>query len=228
LFLTKYKNKTMKKITLLFSAAMLAGFTSCNKTNDQAANSANEFNEYVDSVKNATPVYTEENWTVIDMRYQERALKAEAALATLKEEDKIKAEESKEKFAEIKAAYTVEIQKAKDQRIADQKQKLRNDLFGEGKIGSDMSFDFVTGANAREVYHNFVEAIAANKANYSREDWDEIKVMYEALDTRKNIIEKDLATKDNLAIAKDKTRFAEIHAIHRTTAKVSESADSKE
>jgi hypothetical protein len=218
----------MKKLTLIFSAALLVGFTSCkNKADDQAQMSANEFNAYVDSVKNATPVYTETNWTIIDNGYQERAVKAEAALASLKEEDKAKAEESKVKYAEIKANYTAEIQKSKETIAAEQKQKLRNDLFGEGKIGADMSFDFVTGANAREVYTNFVNAVAANKDSYSREDWDEIKVLYEALDTRKNAIEKELSSKDNLAIAKEKIRFAEMHAAHRATSKVEENSDSK-
>ena len=46
------------------------------------------------------------------MGYKERALKAEAALASLKEEDKAKAEESKAEYAEIKANYEAEIQKA--------------------------------------------------------------------------------------------------------------------
>jgi hypothetical protein len=36
---------------------------------------------------------------------------------------------------------------------------------------------------------------------YTREDWDEIKVLYEALDTRKNTVEKDLASSDNMKIA---------------------------
>jgi hypothetical protein len=40
--------------------------------------------------------------------------------------------------------------------------------------------------------------VQANKDKYSREDWDEIKLMYEALDSRKNTVEKEgLSSEDN-------------------------------
>jgi hypothetical protein len=219
----------MRKITLIFSAALLVGFTSCkNEANEQAQKSAKEFNDYVDSVKNVTPVYTDSSWTVIDNGYQERAIKAEASLAALKEEDKKKTEESKAKYAELKANYDVEIQKAKNDRIALQKQKLRNALFGQDKIGADMSFDWVTGKNIRSVFEAFVNAVDLNKDSYSREDWDEIKVLYEALDNKKNTVEKDLSAKDNMAIAKEKVKFTKIHAANRVTSKVDENSASKE
>lgn len=219
----------MKQITLLISAAAIVGMTSCkNEANDQAKLSNDALVQYVDSVKKATPVYTDSVWTVIDMGYQERALKAEASLATMKEEDKAKVEESKAEYAALKATYEAEIIKSNEEKTLMQKQKLRNTLFGEGKIGSDMSFNFVTAQNAREVYHNFVEAVAANKEVYSREDWDEVKVLYEALDNRKNSIEKDLAGKDNLAIAQDKVRFAAINTVNRPSTKIEENSDAKE
>ena len=52
--------------------------------------------------------------------------------------------------------------------------------------------------------------------------------MYEALDTRKNEVEKELATKDNMAIAKEKVRFVTIKAMNRPTAKEKENSDAKE
>ena len=219
----------MRKITLLISAAVVIGMTSCkNEADEQAKLSNEELAEYVDSVKSATPIYTDSVWVEIDRGYKERALKAETSLANLKEEDKAKTEETKAAYAELKANYEAEIAKANENKVLMQKQKLRNNLFGEGKIGADMSFDFVTAQNAREVYHNFVEAVAANKDVYSREDWDEVKVLYEALDTRKNSIEKNLATKDNLAIAQDKVRFAAINTVNRPTSKIQENSEAKE
>ena len=105
---------------------------------------------------------------------------------------------------------------------------LRNRLFGEGKIGSDMKFGFVTADNILSVYKNFVNTVADNKNNYSREDWDEIKVLYEALDTRKNTVEKDLSGSDNLKIAGLKIRFATIKATHRGGTKGAENEAAKE
>ena len=67
-----------------------------------------------------------------------------------------------------------------------------------------------------------------NKDNYTREDWDEIKVLYEALDTRKNAVEKDLSGSDNLKIAGLKVRFASIKATHRGGTKGAENEAAKQ
>ena len=213
------------------TAIVVIGFTACKDTTTEKHEVTN-LTQYVDSVENLTPVYTTENWAAIDNGYQERAMKAEAVLATLKEEDKARAEASKAKYATLKANYEMKIKEKEvvvvNPATPDYRQVLRNRLFGEGKIGSDMSFSFVTANNILGVYKNFVNTVADNKNNYTREDWDEIKVLYEALDTRKNAVEKDLATADNLKIAGLKVKFASIKATHRITAKAEENEKSKQ
>jgi hypothetical protein len=224
----------MRKLNVMITAAILMfGFAACNNAaKDEAKQDAANLNQYVDSVEGLQPVYTVENWTAIDNGYQERALKAEKTLATLAAEDKAKTEASKEKYAALKAKYEA---KLKEQEAAtklaaatpDYRQVLRNRLFGEGKIGADMQFGFVTAANIHDVYKNFVNTVDDNKNNYTREDWDEIKVLYEALDTRKNAVEKDLATNDNLKIAALKIKFAAIKATHRGGTKAEENEKAK-
>ena len=91
-----------------------------------------------------------------------------------------------------------------------------------------MQFGFVTGDNILGIYQNFVDAVADNKNNYTREDWDEINVLYEALDTRKNVVEKDLKSSDNLKIAGLKIRYASIASTHRGGTKVKENTDAKQ
>jgi hypothetical protein len=44
--------------------------------------------------------------------------------------------------------------------------------------------------NIHNVYQQFVHTVEDNKDAYSREDWDEVKLMYEALDRQKNTVEK--------------------------------------
>jgi hypothetical protein len=226
----------MTKTKLLIAAAIVSiGFTACNTENKEAKQDAAMLNAYVDSVENATPVYTVENWTAINNGYQERALQAEKNMAALSAEEKAKAEASKAKYEALKAKYELAI-KEQEMKNAMQpantspnfRKVLRDRLFGEGKIGDDMQFAFVTGTNALSVYQNFVDAVADNKSNYTREDWDEINVLYEALDTRKNAIEKDLKTSDNLKIAGLKIRFASIASTHRGGTKVKENTESKQ
>ncbi len=232
----------MTKTKLLFATAILSvGFTACKTENKEAKQDAEMLNTYVDSVENATPVYTTANWTAIDNGYQERAMRAEKNLADLSAEEKAKAETSKAKYEALKAKYELAI-KEQEAKVAiananangnanggpNFRKVLRDRLFGEGKIGDDMQFAFVNGNNILGVYKNFVDVVDDNKNKYTREDWDEINVLYEALDTRKNAVEKDLKTADNLKIAGLKIRYAAINATHRGGTKVKENADAKQ
>ena len=68
-----------------------------------------------------------------------------------------------------------------------------------------------------------------NKNKYTREDWDEVKVLYEALDTRKNVVEKEgLKSADNLNIAKQKVRYSAIKSTHRGVSKIAENTEAKQ
>ena len=222
-----------KTHVMIAAAIVLTGFTACKNTEKETAKQdAASLTEYVDSVDNQAPVYTVANWTAIDNGYQERAMKAEKTIAALEAEDKAKAEASKAKYAALKAKYEFNIKENEataklDAASPDFRQVLRNRLFGEGKIGNDMKFSFVTSENILGVYQNFVNTVSDNKNNYTREDWDEIKVLYEALDTRKNEVEKDMPKGDNMKIAGLKVRFASIISTHRAGTKVDENSDSK-
>ncbi len=226
----------MTKTKLLIAAAIVSvGFTACNNENKEAKQEAEMLNMYVDSVENATPVYTTENWAAIDNGYQERAARAEKNLAALSAEEKAKADASKARYEALKAKYELAI-KEQEMKNAMQpantspnfRKVLRDRLFGEGKIGDDMQFKFVTGANILGIYQNFVDAVADNRNNYTREDWDEINVLYEALDTRKNEVENDLKTADNLKIAGLKIKYASIAATNRGGTKVKENTEAKQ
>jgi hypothetical protein len=228
----------MTKTKLLIAAAIVSiGFTACNNENKEAKQDAEMLNMYVDSVENATPVYTTENWTAINNGYEERAALAEKNMAALSAEEKAKAEASKAKYEALKAKYELAIKEQEMKNTMTQantntapnfRKVLRDRLFGEGKIGDDMQFAFVTGDNILGIYKNFVDVVADNKNTYSREDWDEINVLYEALDTRKNAVEKDLKTADNLKIASLKIRYASIAATHRGGTKVKENTEAKQ
>jgi hypothetical protein len=223
----------MKKINLLVTAAItVAGFTACNSSSDAAKQDAVNLNNYVDSVDKSTKVYTVANWSAIDNAYQERVVVADKNAADLSAEEKAKLEESKAKYAKLKMEYEEKIKeadaKANAATTSDYRQVLRTKLFGEGKVGADMKFDYVTADNILDVYKNFVNTVDDNKNNYSREDWDEIKVLYEALDTRKNAVEKDLKSGDNLKIAGLKVKFAAIKATHRGGTKGAENEAAKQ
>ncbi len=214
----------MKKLPISLTCALFIGIAACSNSNQ--VDETQGLQSYVDSLKTITPEYNNTYWVSIDEGYQLRVVKAEAVA---KEEDqKQRLEDSKAAYQELKEKYEAELNANNEELARIRKQVLRDALFGEGKIGTDLNFKWVTAANIKVTYETFVTTVEANKKNYSREDWDEVKVLYEALDTRKNEIEKNLSTKDNLKIAKEKVRFASMESIHRPLSKVSENAEAKQ
>lgn len=229
----------MKSRKLLLGIALIAlAFTSCKDEKEtQAQKTVDTYVVYVDSLGNVAAADAKTNWQAIDAAYHLRMSEAEAALANLKESVKAKEriEASKTKFEELKAKVEAEMTSEKQASAASKasiapnsKQQMRNALFGEGKIGDDMNFNWVNKDNIHSVYQQFVHTVENNKDKYSREDWDEIKLMYEALDSRKNTVEKEgLSSSDNRKIASLKLKFAPMYTLNRMGAKSSEMAKAK-
>lgn len=216
----------MKNAKLLLGIALIGlSFTSCRDEKEaQAQEKVDRYVSYVDSVKNVAVEDLKSNWESVESGYEMRVNEAEMALADLK--DKTKAEErvneSKVKYDAFKSDMVAMSTKGK-------KQEMRDALFGPGNLGDDMSFAWVNKDNIHEVYQNFIHTVENNKDSYSREDWDEIKLMYEALDNRKNTVEKEgLSAKDNKDIAALKIKFAPMLKINRVGAKSEENAAAKE
>ncbi len=98
-----------------------------------------------------------------------------------------------------------------------------------GKVGEDMNFAWVNKDNILQVYQDFYDSYKENKENFSREDYDEVKLLYEALDSRKNTVEKEgLTTEDNNKIASIKFKFAPMFKVNRMGAKARENTEAKE
>jgi hypothetical protein len=218
----------MKNIQLLSGIALIAlCLTSCkDEKQEQAQKKIDAYVTYVDSVKNIKADELKADWKDVDAEYDRRAQEAELALADLKDNSAAteKVNTSKVKYEEFKKDITTVLAPP----APSPKQQLRNALFGEGKIGEDMSFAWVNAQNIHSVYQQFVHTVENNKDSYSREDWDEIKLMYEALDSRKNTVEKEgLTSEDNRKIAGLKVKFAPMYTLNRMGAKSEETAAAK-
>jgi hypothetical protein len=217
---------------LLGMAVIALGFSSCkDEKKIQAEKSVETYIVYVDSLGKMDSVATKENWESIQATYELRNAEAEAALQNLK--DDVKAQErineSRAKYEELKAKMIAEEEAANQAIIAaSPKQRLRDALFGEGKVGNDMNFNWVNAKNILSVYQMFVDTAQKNKDSYTREDWDEVKLMYEALDSRKNTVENEgLTSSDNQKIAGLKLKFAPMYTLNRMGAKSDEMAKAK-
>ena len=226
----------MKKINLFASASIIAlGFASCKQESKTAEVTFDRYESYVDSVSNVSVADAKANWQAIESDYNARTAEAEAEIAAL--EDKTAAQErvdrSKAKYAELKARLEAEVMAAQTDGMApvtgDRKQVLSAAYFKAGKIGEKMDFSWVNKDNILTVYNDFYNEFDKNKDSYSREDFDYIKAMYEALDSRKNTVEKEgLSSKDNAKIAELKLKFAPKFKWERMGAKADENAEAKE
>lgn len=219
--------KTLK-LTLAI-VAVAAIFTSCkDDQKDIAQKKVDMYGTYVDSVSNVAANDIAMNWEVIESDYQINKTQANNAIVSIKENSEMQAsiDASTEQYEGFKVEVKAEIA-AKE--VANSKLKMRQSLLGNGFSGGDMKFTWINKDNILSVYDNFVTTVQINKDSYSREDWDEIKLLYEAIDTRKNTVENEgLTSADNRKIAGLKLKFAPMYTFNRMGAKSDENAKAKQ
>ncbi|RYG40020.1 MAG: hypothetical protein EOO01_28300 [Chitinophagaceae bacterium] len=217
---------TAKQLGLVAITCMMGiGLVSCDASADEKIDrDLTNLGNYMDSIKATSTDYTAEKWENIKTEYNETIREIDVEKTKLSASASTKLENVKAEYNKLKDEFEAKI---KARKADDYKVKVRRALFIDNEVGDDRKFDFVTGKNALAVYENFVNTVKKNRDTYTREDWDEIKSLYEALDNRKNEIEKDLPTADNLKIAKLKVQFAAIKSVERPAAKVEENTDSK-
>lgn len=222
----------MKNTKLVLGlAVMTIGFASCkDEKTEQAEKKIDSYVMYVDSLGNVAEADAEGNWKAIESSYDMRIVEAEAAIADIKDNtaEQARIDASKAKYEALKIKMEAKKMAAEAAAEPSSKQKIRNALFGAGKIGDDMNFSWVNAANIHNVYQQFVHTVENNKDKYSREDWDEVKAMYEALDSRKNTVEKEgLSAEDNRKISGLKIKFAPMYTLNRMGAKTDEMNEAK-
>jgi hypothetical protein len=216
------KNFKILLITLATGVALL----SCK--NEKQTNAEKEvvaYEMFVDSLNNVAIIDLKTNWDSIENDHQRRKLVAENALLELENREELKGKiiVSSDKYELYKASYLAQQPKKSTKSV------VRTALFGSEDIGDDMAFSWVNKNNILRVYENFTTTVEKNKDVYSREDWDEIKLYYEALDTRKNTVENEgLSSSDNMKIASIKFKFAPMLKINRISSKSEENSEAKE
>ena len=215
------KNLKFLVITLLSGVALL----SCKNENQTNAEKAvADYENYVDSINNIAILDIESRWDYIENDYQLRKLATENALVAVEDREDLQEKVilSNEKYELYRTNYLEHQEK-------NQKPQFRATLFGNDNIGDDISFTWVNKDNILSVFDKFTSTVTENKDTYSREDWDEIKMLYEALGTRKNTVEKEgLSSADNMKIAAIKIKFAPMLAINRAGEKSKENTEAKE
>ena len=246
----------MKNLKLTLGLVALAtAFTSCKDENQEMAkNSVDSYESYVDSISNVTEAEAAANWDAIQADYERMKMDIEGVKTvitkvkdvyksitdyimtfdvdgdgTLDENEKDALQKDLDnasmKYDEYKVKVVTEKQRMDGENS---KTMMYQSFFGDAYVSDDMKFNWVNKDNILSVYENFYNTVEKNKDAYTREQWDEIKLTYEALDTRKNTVEQEgLSSEDNRKIAGIKIKFAPMYTVNRMGSKSQENSDAK-
>jgi hypothetical protein len=209
---------------------LLISVLSCkNKEKEAADMKIAALQTYIDSLEDVKTADVETNWDRIATDFDRKTKESNEAVSKLGEDTKAK---SQARVDSLNVRYGViksSVELAKAPKKINPNQKLRNLFFGVDKIGEDMNFGWVNKDNIVDTYQKFFDSYKANKGDFSREDYDELKLIYEALDSRKNTVEKEgLSSSDNMKIASIKFKFAPMFKVNRIGAKARENEEAKE
>ena len=203
-------------------------FSSCIGKKTKAEKTTDSYVMYVDSISSIETNDAIENWAEIQKEFDVVKQNATDEMEKLDDKMTIKIEIDNATLKYEKFKVEVMAEKEKMEAI-NQKNIIRETLLGSNHLGDDMSFTWINKDNILSVYENFVTTAQENKDSYSREDWDEIKLLYEAIDTRKNTVENEgLTSADNRKIAGLKLKFAPMYTFNRIGAKSEENAKAKQ
>lgn len=219
--------KNINRIAVIIGVAI--AMASCKNSDSQRIQTTvDDYTAYIDSVSQVAAADAEQKWDEIERYATEKKEQAQMELKNLEDRAALdeKMDASTRKYEEFKQNiinYKNELQAEKARN------EIRSSLFKEQVVKNDMSFAWVNKDNILNVYDHFVNTVSDNKDKYSREQWDEIKLLYEALDNRKNTVENEgLTSADNLKIAGLKVRFATMYKINRIGAKAEENEEAKQ
>lgn len=211
---------------------LIFAISACRNTeNEQRYASVDAYEAYVDSISNVGMRDLDNQWDDIESTIQDRRDKAEAEMQSISDDDEIKA-----RYQQKIYATSVRYDDFRDRVLSERERNqsntnnasLRKSLFENVTVGNDRNFDWVNKDNIHDVYDHFVTTVSNNKDDYTREEWDEIKMLYESLDSRKNTVENEgLSAEDNRKIAALKVKFAPMYQMNRLEAKNEENKESK-
>jgi hypothetical protein len=211
----------MKKIlSIIILAFGSIAFVACSEQK-KADRSYDDYKEYVNDHRNNTENYYDREWNELEAEYNERRMKAEAKMDEWNAEMKTEYAQLQNDWESFKYDYIAEREKKEAEQLTS---AMTAEMF-PGGIAADMSN--VTADNLLEVHTHFVNYVEMHKDNLTREQWDLVGVQWEALGARKNAVEKELKTADNMKIAEQKVKFGAIKTANMPTAKAEEKSEVK-
>ena len=205
----KAKNKFWISMVLM---GLVFSFSGCSESTAQKDKDVESLKEFVTDLKDKTENKLESGWESVDDEFEEKVEKIDGKKDDLSDDVKAEVKQLKADFAEMKESYQA---KFKEQKMA-MEVKLVKNLY-DVMLTDDSNFDLmlVTEDNITPIYKSFVDELDNNKDDYTKEEWDEVNVLWDALNERKDKLEDQLPAAEKLEIAKLQARYVAFKALYK-------------
>lgn len=205
----------MKQKAIILALLCITGtliFSSCEK---KKSRSYDDYASYVNSRIDSADRYYDREWNELESEYDMKKSAVERDMKDMDEKSKAEYNRLEERWNNFKTSYS------------ERRGKLSTLRTAIVPAGVQADFSNVSGSQLYGVYKHFVDYVDAHKESFDREQWDEVKLIWERLDAHKNTVEKDLPKGDNGKIAKEKLRYNGIRLFERGSAKAKENEEAK-
>ena len=163
---------------------------------------------HIDSVDN----YVNHNWDSLQAEFDKQKARVEKDTSEMAEDVRDTYLESLRDWDSFKSEYAIKVE---DKKKLDQMDNLRKSLTIAG-IRTD--YTNLTAPDIISEYEHFVDAVRANKDNFTREQWTVINVSWKSLNGRKRELEKDINADVNSKIVKVQLQYTGIKTANRPLA----------
>lgn len=214
------KRKLWKQALGMLIAITVIAFSSvsCGDNGHKKDDDVESFKVFVTDLQAKSEEELKENWETIEKEYKEKVTAIDQKTDKLENEIKQEYEQLKKDYQELKAKYSIQMMKDEGDLDGNLQKLYEVVLTNEG----DMDLSGVTTSNIVAVYAGFVEIVDFHKDEYTREDWDEVDILWDALNKRKNELEDNLSNEQRMKISEDKVKYGTFKTLNKLPAKSEE------
>lgn len=212
------KRKLWKQALGMLTVIAVIAFSaaSCGDYGDKKDDDVESFKVFVTDLKAKSEEEVKENWEAIEKEYKEKITVIDQKTDKLENEIKKEYEQLKKDYEELETKYSTQM---KEDDVDGDLQKLYEVVLTNK---GDMDLSGVTTSNIVAVYAGFVDIVDAQKDLYTREDWDEVDILWDALNERKNELEDNLSNEQRMKISEDKVKYGTFKTLNKLPAKLEE------
>lgn len=225
-----------KNFNLTVTALALGSFLMLGCEDPNQARADKEFGEYSDFVENESSVFDNENdweweeydrnWRKYDSAYQQHLMGVEENKNYLSDENRAEFNRMQKEYEERKSRYEG---RAANEGSGMDEHSISGRMYSSVNITNPANVDFsnATASNMRTTYKNFVDYVDAHKSEMTAADWRNAEIIWEAMNLRKNEVEADISTKDNLAIGTLKAEYGALKSSYGLVENIKDTSGAK-